>query len=121
MQWGRLPKVPLTIPTGPTRIRMPSRSAPAQATAAAPPLGAGADDAEVDLLVVGEAAHRILAGEVAAVGVEEEAGVVRRRPHRALEDPLQRRSHRSHPSVTRTGSSSVAPGRSKGSRAPTGP
>ena len=55
--------------------------------------GAGADDAEVDLVVVAVAAHRLLAGEVAAVDVEQEARVVRRGADRTLEHPLEHGPH----------------------------
>ncbi len=41
MQCGRLPKVPLTMPTGPARISMPSFAAPCHSRAAAPDTGCG--------------------------------------------------------------------------------
>ena len=41
MQWGRFPKVPFTMPTGPTRIWMPRAMAPRQMTEAASETGCG--------------------------------------------------------------------------------
>ncbi len=81
--------------------------------------GAGADDAEVDLVLVAVPTHGVLTGEVTTVHVEEEARVVVGRSHRTLEQRPQ--AHVRVVSVTRTGSSAVAPRASNGSRTASGP
>ena len=77
-----------------------------------------AHDAQVDLVVVAIAGHRVLAGQVAPMHVEQEARVVVGGPDGALEQPAD---HGSSSWVARTGSSAVAPGRSCGSRVLSGP
>ena len=98
----------------PERARLEDHDPPA---AAGQPLGehraarAGTDDHQVDLVVVGVAAHGRLAGQVAAVHVEQVPGVVVARADRALEHPAPERAHQRCPaSSSRTGSAATAPG-----------
>ncbi len=87
--------------------------------------GTGADDAEVDLIAFRVPVHRVLTGKFTATDVEQMPRIVGARTHGSLEHPLQRGAQHqprpSHASVARTGSSSLAPGRSKGSRELSGP
>lgn len=84
--------------------------------------GAGADHDQVDLVVVGVAAHGPFAGQVARMHVEQEAGVVVPGSDGPLEQAAPEVAHHSSPFCTTcTGSSSVAPRVSYGSRAAAGP
>src|SRR5579884_3963570 len=85
-------------PASRTTMRQPRRAT-----------GSGAHHGQVDLLVVAVTAHGRLARELAVVDVEEEAGVVRPGPDRALEEG---RPHGSSRGAIRAGSSWVAPARS---------
>src|SRR5438270_2035513 len=84
--------------------------------------GARPDDQQVHRVVVAVAPHRLFTGEVAGMHVEQEAGIVVLRPDRALEDATQEVAHHNSPLCTiPTGSSSVAPRVSNGSRTAAGP
>src|SRR5204863_472912 len=87
MQWGRFPKLPLVIPTGPTRISIPSFSAPPRAERAA--TGARANDRQIDRIAVVVVRHP-LGRNLAAMDVEQESGVVVRRPQCAAGERAQR-------------------------------
>ena len=82
----------------PVLVRVPERAGlqdhdppavPGQPLGEHGPAGTGADDHQVDLVVVVEPAHRRLAGQVAAMHVEQVAGVVVPRPDRTLQQPAQ--------------------------------
>ena len=111
----------------PVLVGMPERagfddhdppSGPGQTLGQHRPSGAGADDADVDLVGVVVAAHRVLAGQIPAVHVEQEPRVVVFGPDGPFE---QVADHPPGSGVVRTGSSEVAPGFSKGSRTLSGP
>ena len=55
--------------------------------------GAGADDREIDLVAVAVGAHRGAAGESAAVGIEQKAGIVVARAETALRESRERSPH----------------------------
>ena len=82
------------------------------------PSGAGADDADVDLVGVVVAAHGVLAGQIAAVHVEQETRIIVFGSYRPFE---QVADHPPGSGAVRTGSSDVAPAFSKGSRVLSGP
>ena len=88
----------------PVLVGMPERAGlddhdppagPGQALGQHRAAGAGADDAHVDLVGVVVAAHGVLAGQVAAVHVEQEAGVVVGRADRPFQP-----ARRHQPSLT---------------------
>ena len=58
---------------------------PGQALGQYRPARSGADDADVDLVAVVVAGHGALAGQIPAVHVEQEPGVVVGRPDRPLQ------------------------------------
>lgn len=98
----------------PARTRQPLRQHRAT--------GAGPDDHQVDLVVVAVAAHGLFAGQVARVHVEQEPRLVVLRADGPLEQAPPEVAHHNSPFCTTcTGSSSVAPGISYGSRAASGP
>ena len=76
------------------------------------------DEDEVDHVVVGEATHRLRLRNGAPVRMQEEGGIVVRRPHGALEE--MPRPHRSTPRspTSRTGSTSNCSSPSQLSRIP---
>ena len=111
----------------PVLIGMPERaglddhdppSGPGQALGQDRSSGAGADDADVDLVGVVVAAHGVLAGQIPAVHVKQEARIVVFGPDRPFE---QVADHPPSSGAVRTGSSEVAPGFSKGSSLLSGP
>ncbi|MDT7706888.1 MAG: hypothetical protein QOG20_2495 [Pseudonocardiales bacterium] len=118
---ARLVRHPVLVGV-PERARLQDHDPPPaarQALSKHGPARTRADDDQIDLVTVGVAAHGLLSRKVAGVHVEQEPGVVRPRPDRALEDAAPEVAHQLVPPSTSTsGSRSVAPGVSKGSREP---
>ena len=97
----------------PVLIGMPERArlqdhdlpaAPGQALGQHRAARACADDDQVDLVVVGVAAHGLLAGQVAGCHVEQEPGVVVARPDRTLEHAAPEVTHQTRRPRHRHGS-----------------
>ncbi|MCW2720582.1 MAG: hypothetical protein JWR81_4404 [Pseudonocardia sp.] len=118
---ARLVRHPVLVGV-PERARLQDHDPPPaarQALSKHGPARTRADDDQIDLVTVGVAAHGLFSRKVAGVHVEQEPGVVRPRPDRALEDAAPEVAHQLVPPSTSTsGSRSVAPGVSKGSREP---
>lgn len=106
------------MPEGPGFDDHDPPTGPGQALGQDRPAGARADNADVDLVGVVVTAHGVLPGQVPAVDVEQEAGIV----VFGSDGPFEQVAD--HPPISdaaRTGSSAVAPGFSNGSRMLSGP